>query len=57
MRNKAAEQPLLILFNHPISVFRVNGVINQFEKFYETYAITANDKMYVAPADRLNIWG
>ena len=57
MRNKAAEQPLLILFNHPISVFRVNGVVNQFEKFYETYGITANDKMYVAAADRLNVWG
>ena len=43
--------------SHPISVFRVNGIVNQFEKFYETYGVTANDKMYVAAADRLNIWG
>ncbi|MDY6391422.1 MAG: M13-type metalloendopeptidase [Bacilli bacterium] len=42
---------------HPISTFRVNGVVNQFEKFYETYQVGENDKMYVAAADRLNIWG
>lgn len=43
--------------SHPIPVFRVNGVVNQFEKFYETYNVTANDKMYVAAENRLNIWG
>lgn len=43
--------------SHPIPVFRVNGVVNQFDKFYETYNIKENDKMYVASADRLNIWG
>ena len=43
--------------SHPLSVFRVNGVVNQFEQFYKTYSVSENDKMYVAPADRLNIWG
>lgn len=43
--------------SHPIGVFRVNGVVNQFEKFYQTFGVLENDKMYVAPANRLNIWG
>ena len=43
--------------SHPIPVFRVNGVVNQFDKFYEIYDVKANDKMYVAATDRLNIWG
>lgn len=43
--------------SHPIGVFRVNGVVNQFEKFYQTFDVKENDKMYVAPANRLNIWG
>ena len=42
---------------HPISVFRVNGVVNQFDKFYDTYGVKENDKMYVASENRLNIWG
>ena len=42
---------------HPISVFRVNGVVNQFEPFYQTYGVSEGDPMYVAAKDRLNIWG
>ena len=43
--------------SHPLGVFRVNGVVNQFEKFYQTYAVKDGDMMYVAPDSRLNIWG
>ena len=43
--------------SHPLSVFRVNGVVSQFAKFYETYGIKDGDHMYVAEANRLNIWG
>ena len=42
---------------HPISVFRVNGVVNQFEKFYSTYDIKDGNKMFVPADQRLNIWG
>lgn len=35
---------------------RVNAVLSQFEEFYQTYGITENDKMYVKPEDRLQIW-
>ena len=43
--------------SHPLGVFRVNGVVNQFEKFYDTFGVKQGDMMYVAPAERLNIWG
>ena len=43
--------------SHPLGVFRVNGVVNQFEKFYETFNVKEGDMMYVAPNSRLNIWG
>jgi putative endopeptidase len=43
--------------SHPLPMFRVNGVVNQFKEFYDTYGISENDKMYVAASDRLNIWG
>lgn len=35
--------------SHPISVFRVNGVVNQFEKFYSTYDIKDGNKMFPPP--------
>lgn len=43
--------------SRPMSVFRVNGVVNQFEKFYSTYDIKDGNKMFVPADQRLNIWG
>ena len=42
---------------HPLPVFRVNGVVNQFAKFYETYGVAQGDHMFVPSDQRLNIWG
>lgn len=36
--------------------YRVNGVLPQFETFYETYDIKEGDAMYVAPENRVGIW-
>ena len=41
---------------HSPNKFRVNGVLPQFQKFYDTYGITEKDGMYVKPEDRLGIW-
>jgi len=41
---------------HSPNKFRVNGVLPQFQKFYDTYGITEKDDMYVKPEDRLGIW-
>jgi putative endopeptidase len=36
--------------------FRVNAVLAQFQKFYDTYGINENDGMYIKPKYRLGIW-
>jgi len=41
---------------HSPNKFRVNAVLPQFQKFYDTYGITKKDGMYVKPEDRLGIW-
>ncbi|AWK50166.1 M13 family peptidase [Clostridium beijerinckii] len=41
---------------HSPNKFRVNGVLPQFQKFYDIYGITEKDSMYVKPEDRLGIW-
>lgn len=41
---------------HSPNKVRVNAVLPQFQKFYETYGITEKDGMYVKPEDRLVIW-
>ena len=41
---------------HSPKKVRVNGVLSQFEEFYETYNIKPGDKMYISPEDRVGIW-
>ncbi|MBR4474242.1 MAG: M13 family metallopeptidase [Oscillospiraceae bacterium] len=43
--------------HHPLNHLRVNVVLAQFPKFQETYGIQPGDGMYVAPEDRIGIWG
>ncbi|WP_297426173.1 M13 family metallopeptidase [Clostridium sp.] len=41
---------------HSPNKIRVNAVLSQFQKFYDTYGITDKDRMYVKPEDRIGIW-
>lgn len=41
---------------HSPNKIRVNAVLPQFQKFYDTYGITKKDGMYVRPEDRIAIW-
>lgn len=41
---------------HSPKKVRVNGVLSQFEEFYDTYDVKEGDKMYIKPGDRLIIW-
>lgn len=50
-----AEYALKIDVHSPNKV-RVNAVLPQFQKFYDTYGITQKDGMYVKPEDRIGIW-
>ena len=42
---------------HPLFHLRVNVVAAQFPEFQETYGVQPGDGMYVAPEDRIAIWG
>jgi putative endopeptidase len=46
----------LALDVHSPNKIRVNAVLPQFQKFYDTYGITDKDRMYVKPEDRIGIW-
>ena len=42
---------------HSPDKVRVNAVLSQFQKFYDTYGIKDTDKMYVTPNDRIKpLW-
>ena len=41
---------------HSPTMLRVNGILPNFEEFYEIYKITENDKMYIKPELRSKIW-
>ena len=41
---------------HPLSYLRINCTLQQFDEFLDCYGITEGDGMYLAPAERVNIW-
>ena len=41
---------------HPLGYIRVNAICQQYQEFYDTYDIQPGDGMYLAPADRLEVW-
>jgi putative endopeptidase len=41
---------------HSPPVFRVNGVLCNFEPFYQAFGVQQRDKMYRTSADRVKIW-
>lgn len=41
---------------HSLDSIRINGLLPNFDEFYETYGITEGDGMWVAPEDRVSIW-
>lgn len=42
--------------NHSPAKVRVNGVLQNFEQFYETYDIEKGDGMYLPEDERVHIW-
>ena len=41
---------------HSPSEFRVNGVVRNFDEWYEAFDVQPEDKLYLAPQDRIRIW-
>jgi predicted metalloendopeptidase len=42
--------------NHPVSEFRVNGVLKNVDTFHEIFETKEGDKMYLAPEKRVKLW-
>ena len=41
---------------HSPSEFRVNGVVRNFDEWYEAFDVKPEDALYLAPEDRVRIW-
>lgn len=41
---------------HSPSEFRVNGVVRNFEEWYDAFDVQAGDKLYLPPEERVRIW-
>jgi putative endopeptidase len=41
---------------HPVSVFRVNGMLSHVDDFYRTFDVEATDLLYIPPEKRAKIW-
>jgi len=41
---------------HSPSRYRVNGIVRNMDAFYDAFDIAPEDKLYVAPGDRVQIW-
>lgn len=50
------EQYLFAADTHLLDYLRTNTVVQQFEKFFETFGVKEGDTMYLSPKKRINIW-
>ena len=41
---------------HPPAEYRANGTVRNLDEYHEIYRTRAGDGMYLAPAERVNIW-
>jgi putative endopeptidase len=41
---------------HPYGAARSNAIVGAADEFYSTFGIAEGEGMYVAPADRPNVW-
>lgn len=41
---------------HSPSEFRVNGVVRNFDEWYEAFDVQPEDELYLSPEDRIRIW-
>ena len=50
IRRQVASDP------HSHRKFRVNGVVRNIDAWYDTFSVTPEQKLYVAPDQRVHIW-
>lgn len=54
--SEEAELSLMDMDIHPLSFYRININLQQFEEFYDTYDIKPGDGMYLAEEKRISVW-
>ena len=54
--SQEAEKNYFQYDEHPLSFYRINVGLQQFDEFYETYGIKEGDGMYLAPEKRIRVW-
>ena len=52
-----AALPNLLLDPHPLDILRVNVNAQMFDPIYDKLGVVEGDAMYLAPDERINIWG
>lgn len=50
LKNQVATDP------HSPAEFRVNGVVRNMDAWYDAFGVTPDEKLYLAPEDRVQIW-
>jgi putative endopeptidase len=50
LRNQVLTDP------HSPAVYRCNGTVRNMDAWYAAYDVTADDDLYLAPADRVTVW-
>ena len=50
LRNQVLTDP------HSPSIYRCNGTVRNMDSWYEAFNVQPGDALYLAPADRVNIW-
>ncbi len=41
---------------HSINEYRINGIVNNIDDWYQLYDITPNNKLYLSPERRVHLW-
>ncbi len=50
LRNQVLTDP------HAPSIFRVNGILRNVDRFYDAFGVTEKDALYLPPEERVRIW-
>ena len=54
---EAAERQRLLSDPHSPDKYRVDGIVRNFDPWYAAFGVKPGDKLYLAPAQRVHVWG
>ncbi|MBC2670244.1 M13 family metallopeptidase [Novosphingobium piscinae] len=54
-REETARQ-LLLVDPHSPAMYRVNGIVRNFDEWYKAFGVKPGDALYLPPAERIRIW-